>query len=130
MNNTIDSFFTVGYEPELPLALPSGQHQQLAVAPVFVFDPELHQSMVAGRVKRRFAKRVERPLFRLLSGEMMLRYMGWKEAADLVVKGVEAAIADKTVTYDLHRLMEGAVKVKTSEFGAAIIENMGAAAAA
>jgi isocitrate dehydrogenase len=61
----------------------------------------------------------------ILSGEMMLRYMGWKEAADLVIKGVEGAISAKTVTYDFHRLMEGAAKLKCSEFGDAIIRQMG-----
>ena len=60
----------------------------------------------------------------ILSGEMMLRYMGWEEAADLVVRGMEGAIAAKTVTYDFHRLMEGATKVSTSEFGDAIIKHM------
>jgi len=61
----------------------------------------------------------------VLSGEMMLRYMGWTEAADLVIKGMEAAIAAKTVTYDFHRLMEGATLLKCSEFGQAIIKHMG-----
>ena len=60
----------------------------------------------------------------ILSGEMMLRRMGWTEAADLVIKGLEAAIGDKVVTYDFERQMEGATKVKTSEFGSAIIERM------
>jgi isocitrate dehydrogenase len=60
----------------------------------------------------------------ILSGEMMLRYMGWTEAADLIVKGLESAIAKKTVTYDFARLMEGAKEVKCSEFGDAIIANM------
>ena len=60
----------------------------------------------------------------ILSGEMMFRYMGWHEAADLTVKGIETAIAAKTVTYDFHRLMEGATKLKTSGFGDAIIRNM------
>jgi isocitrate dehydrogenase len=59
-----------------------------------------------------------------LSGEMMLRYMGWTEAADLIVKGLESAIADKVVTYDFARQMENAKEVKTSEFGTAIIERM------
>ena len=59
-----------------------------------------------------------------LSGEMMLRYMGWTEAADLIVKGLESAIGDKVVTYDFARQMEGANEVKTSEFGTAIIERM------
>ena len=60
----------------------------------------------------------------ILSGEMMFRYMGWVEAADLIVKGMEGAIAAKTVTYDFHRLMEGATRLKCSEFGDAIIQHM------
>jgi isocitrate dehydrogenase len=60
----------------------------------------------------------------ILSGEMMFRYMGWHEAADLVVAGLEATIAEKLVTYDFARLMEGATEVKTSEFGTAIIDHM------
>ena len=60
----------------------------------------------------------------ILSGEMMLRYLGWTEAADLVIKGVEGAIGAKTVTYDFERLMDGAKLLKCSEFGAAIIENL------
>src|SRR3954467_12941935 len=60
----------------------------------------------------------------ILSGEMMLRYMGWTEAADLIVKGLEGAIGAKTVTYDFERLMEGATKVSCSEFGRQIVANM------
>ncbi|MBN1148125.1 MAG: NADP-dependent isocitrate dehydrogenase [Anaerolineales bacterium] len=60
----------------------------------------------------------------ILSGEMMLRYMGWPEAADQIIEGMQAAIAAKTVTYDFHRLMEGAVKLKCSEFGDALIQHM------
>ncbi len=60
----------------------------------------------------------------LLSGEMMLRYMGWTEAADLIIKGMEGAVAARTVTYDFARLMEHAVEVKCSEFGDAIINHM------
>ncbi len=60
----------------------------------------------------------------ILSGEIMFRYLGWHEAADLIVKGLEEAIGDKIVTYDFARLMEGATEVKTSEFGAAMIERM------
>ncbi|HEX8673651.1 MAG TPA: NADP-dependent isocitrate dehydrogenase [Longimicrobium sp.] len=60
----------------------------------------------------------------ILSGEMMLRYMGWGEAADLIIKGLEGAISAKTVTYDLERLMEGATKVSCSEFGRRIIAHM------
>ena len=61
----------------------------------------------------------------ILSGEMMLRYMGWTEAADLILKGMDGAIAAKTVTYDFHRMMEGATKLKCSEFGQAIVKHMG-----
>lgn len=60
----------------------------------------------------------------ILSGEMMLRYMGWNEAADLVIKGMEGAIAAKTVTYDFNRQMEGATLLKCSEFGRAIVTHM------
>jgi len=61
----------------------------------------------------------------VLSGEMMLRYMGWTEAADLIIKGMDGAITAKTVTYDFHRMMEGATKLKCSEFGDAVIKHMG-----
>ena len=60
----------------------------------------------------------------ILSGEMMFRYLGWGEAADRIVKGMEGAIAAKTVTYDFHRLMEGATKLSTSQFGDAMIKHM------
>jgi isocitrate dehydrogenase len=60
----------------------------------------------------------------ILSGEMMLRHMGWKEAAELVIKGIDGAIASKRVTYDFARLMEGATEVKCSQFGDNIIEHM------
>ncbi len=60
----------------------------------------------------------------VLSGEMMLRYMGWTEAADLIIKGMDGAIAAKTVTYDFARLMDGATEVKCSEFGDAVIAHM------
>jgi isocitrate dehydrogenase len=61
----------------------------------------------------------------ILSGCMMLEYLKWKEAAELIYKALADTIKQKRVTYDLHRLMEGATKLKTSEFGSAIIENMG-----
>ncbi|HYE95445.1 MAG TPA: isocitrate dehydrogenase (NADP(+)) [Rubricoccaceae bacterium] len=61
----------------------------------------------------------------VLSGEMMLRYMGWTEAADLLIRAMETTIQQKRVTYDFHRLMDGATLLKTSEFGDALIENMG-----
>jgi len=60
----------------------------------------------------------------ILSAEMMLRHLGWTEAADLVIKGVEGAIMSKTVTYDLERLMEGATKVSCSGFGEAVVAKM------
>lgn len=60
----------------------------------------------------------------ILSAEMMLRHLGWKEAADLILKGTEGAIAAKTVTYDFERLMPDATLLKCSEFGEALIENM------
>jgi isocitrate dehydrogenase len=60
----------------------------------------------------------------ILSGEMMLRYMGWTEAADLVLAAMDRSIAEKVVTYDFARLMDGATEVKCSEFGDALIRNM------
>jgi isocitrate dehydrogenase len=60
----------------------------------------------------------------ILSGEMMLRYLGWNEAADLVIKGMDGAIAAKTVTYDFHRLMEGATLVSCSGFAKEIVRHM------
>ena len=60
----------------------------------------------------------------ILSAEMMLRHMGWTEAADLIIKAMEAAIGDKVVTYDFARLMEGATEVKCSAFGQAMIDRM------
>jgi len=61
----------------------------------------------------------------ILSGEMMFRYMGWDDAADKIIQGIEGAIRAKTVTYDFHRLMEGATLLKCSEFGDAVIHHMG-----
>jgi len=60
----------------------------------------------------------------ILSGEMMLRYMGWTEAADAIISAMDKTIAQKTVTYDFARQMEGAKEVKCSEFGDALIRNM------
>ena len=60
----------------------------------------------------------------ILSGEMMLRYLGWIEAADLVIASLEKTIASKRVTYDLARMIPGSTELKTSEFGTAMIENM------
>ncbi len=61
----------------------------------------------------------------VLSGEMMLRYMGWTEAADLIIEGMDGAIGARTVTYDFGRLMEGAKEVSCSAFGEAIVAHMG-----
>jgi isocitrate dehydrogenase len=83
-----------------------------------------------GTAPKYAGKDMVNPSSLILSGVMMFQFMGWKEAANLIEKGITEAIRQKRVTYDLHRLMEGAVKLKTSEFGAAIVENMGAAAAA
>jgi isocitrate dehydrogenase len=60
----------------------------------------------------------------MLSGEMMLRYLGWTEAADLIVRGLDAAIGAKVVTYDFARLMDGAKEVRCSEFATAVIDRM------
>jgi isocitrate dehydrogenase len=60
----------------------------------------------------------------ILSGEMMFRYMGWNEAADLIITGLEKTIGQKRVTYDFERQMEGATLLKCSEFGKAVVDNM------
>ena len=60
----------------------------------------------------------------ILSGEMMLRYMGWTEAADAIVRAMETTIKNKTVTYDFERLMDGATLRKCSEFADDLIANM------
>ena len=66
----------------------------------------------------------------ILSGVMMFRFLGWTEAADLIEQSLERTIEQKKVTYDFERLMEGATKVKTSEFATCMIENMIIAVAA
>jgi isocitrate dehydrogenase len=60
----------------------------------------------------------------ILSGVMMLEHLGWQEAADLIVSSLDKTIADKVVTYDFARQMEGATEVKTSEFASAMIDRM------
>jgi isocitrate dehydrogenase len=75
-------------------------------------------------------KDVINPASVMLSGCMMFDFLGWKEAAQLIEDGIARTIQQKRVTYDLERLMEGATKLKTSEFASAIIENMQVAAAA
>jgi isocitrate dehydrogenase len=71
-------------------------------------------------------KDVINPSSLILCGSMMFGYMGWKEVSKLIEQGITETIRQKRVTYDLHRLMEGAVKLRTSEFAAAIVENMNA----
>jgi isocitrate dehydrogenase len=75
-------------------------------------------------------KDVINPSSLMLSGAMMFRFLGWKEAADCIENGTARTIQQKKVTYDLERLMEGATKVKTSEFATCIISNMQAGKAA
>jgi isocitrate dehydrogenase len=77
-----------------------------------------------GTAPKYAGKDVVNPGSLMLSGVMMLEYLKWKEAADLVTKGIEKTIKQKRVTYDLHRQLEGATKLKTSEYASAIIENM------
>ena len=77
-----------------------------------------------GTAPKYAGKDVINPSSVILSGEMMFRHLGWPEVADLIIKGLEGAIGNKTVTYDLHRQMEGATLRKCSEFGSDIIANM------
>ena len=77
-----------------------------------------------GTAPKYAGKDVVNPSSLILSGVMMLTHLGWNEAADLIEKGISKSIAAKTVTYDFERLMEGATKLKCSEFGDAIISNM------
>ncbi|MXV18463.1 NADP-dependent isocitrate dehydrogenase [Deinococcus xianganensis] len=77
-----------------------------------------------GTAPKYAGKDVINPSSVILSGEMMLRYMGWTEAADLILKGLDDTIQQKVVTYDFARNMDGATEVKTSVFGDRIIENM------
>ena len=77
-----------------------------------------------GTAPKYAGKDVINPSSLILSGCMMFEYMGWKEVSALIEAGITETIRQKRVTYDLHRLMEGAVKLKTSEFAAAIVSNM------
>ena len=77
-----------------------------------------------GTAPKYAGKNMSNPGSIILSGEMMLRHLGWAEAADLIVKGIAGAIQAKTVTYDFERLMEGATKLGSREFGRAIVANM------
>ena len=78
-----------------------------------------------GTAPKYAGKNMVNPSSVILSGRMMFEYMGWKEVADLIEKGMTGAISQKRVTYDFARLMEGSSTVSTSDFGTAIIENMG-----
>ncbi len=77
-----------------------------------------------GTAPKYAGKDVVNPGSVILSGELMLRHLGWNEAADLIIAGIDRTIGNKTVTYDFHRQMEGATKVKCSEFGELIVKNM------
>jgi isocitrate dehydrogenase len=77
-----------------------------------------------GTAPKYAGKDVVNPGSVILSGEMMLRYLGWNEAADRIILGLERTIAQKRVTYDFARLMSGATEIKTSEFARAVVENM------
>ena len=77
-----------------------------------------------GTAPKYAGKDMVNPASLILSAEMMLRHMGWVEAADLIVKGVSGAIGDGTVTYDLARLMPGATQLSCSGFGEAIVTKM------
>jgi len=77
-----------------------------------------------GTAPKYAGKDVVNPGSVILSGEMMLRYMGWTEAADAIIASMDRTIGQKTVTYDFARLMEGATEVKCSEFGDALIKNL------
>jgi isocitrate dehydrogenase len=77
-----------------------------------------------GTAPKYAGKDMANPSSLILSGVMMLEYMGWNEAAELIHKGLEKTVEEKTVTYDLHRGMEGATKVSTSGFAEAICRNI------
>ncbi|MDX8409676.1 MAG: NADP-dependent isocitrate dehydrogenase [Mariprofundales bacterium] len=80
-----------------------------------------------GTAPKYAGKNMVNPSSMILSGAMMLRYLGWDEAADKIPLAIEGAIAAKTVTYDFHRQMEGATKLSTSEFGDALVKRLGTA---
>ena len=77
-----------------------------------------------GTAPKYAGKNMVNPSSLILSGVMMLEYMGWQSAADLINKGIQGAIKSKTVTYDFHRLMNDATKVSCSGFGEEIIKHM------
>jgi isocitrate dehydrogenase len=77
-----------------------------------------------GTAPKYAGKNMVNPSSLILSGKMMLEYLGWNEAAQLIRRGMSRSIAEKKVTYDFARLMDGATKISTSEFGESIVENM------
>ena len=97
---------------------PGGEHQLRLGTRDFRSDPR-HGSQIRGQG-------YGEPEFGHSLGMMMFDYLGWKEAADLIDRGIVGALSKKQVTYDFARLMEGAVQVSTSRFGDTIIENMNA----
>ncbi|MFQ0081052.1 STY4526/YPO1902 family pathogenicity island replication protein [Klebsiella pneumoniae] len=96
----------------------------VSILTVCINHANLKMLMEQAQRERQRAQRIDRALALGGSIELMQRHMQWFEAADLIVKGMEGAIAAKTVTYDFERLMEGAKLLKCSEFGDAIIANM------
>jgi len=103
----------------------AGQVGGLGMAPGANIGEKIHfYEPTHGTAPKYAGKDMVNPSSLILSAGMMLEDMGWKKAADLIVKGIEGAIKKKTVTYDLHRQMKGAKKVSCSVFGKAIIKNM------
>ncbi|MFP6891333.1 MAG: NADP-dependent isocitrate dehydrogenase, partial [Nitrospinota bacterium] len=103
----------------------AGQVGGLGMAPGANIGEKIHfYEPTHGTAPKYAGKDMVNPSSLILSAGMMLEDMGWKKAADLIVKGIEGAIKKKTVTYDLHRQMKGAKKVSCSAFGKAIIKNM------
>ena len=92
----------------------------------YIFTPGVTKKLFSEIAPKYADRDVINPGSVILSGVMMFRFLGWTEAADLIERGMERTIEQKKVTYDFERLMEGATKVKTSEFGNYIIENMDA----
>ncbi|MDA0999311.1 MAG: isocitrate dehydrogenase (NADP(+)) [bacterium] len=103
----------------------AGQVGGLGMAPGANIGDEIHfYEPTHGTAPKYAGKDMVNPGSLILSAVMMLEDMGWKSAGDLIVKGIEKCLEKKTVTYDLHRQMEGATKLSCSEFGKAIIKNM------
>ena len=135
-DNMFQQILTRGDEYDV-LALPNlngdyisdalaGQVGGLGVAPgANIGDPYALFEATHGTAPKYAGQDKVNPGSLILSGVMMFEYLGWTEAAELTVKAMEQTILDKTVTYDLHRQIEGATLLKCSEFGQAIADNMG-----